>query len=103
MSHFALRGATIGVVLSLLFVPAFEKIAGVETHGGLEELAKFVALVWFSWSGPAFWRREQPLAKSWPQTPRAVMLAGFSVGVGFTVVENAMYMKVASKPLVAKI
>lgn len=56
--------------------------------GGVEELAKLLALIWFSWSTAKPWVPKSPPAKTWPRSQRGVMLAGFSTGVGLMVVEN---------------
>ena len=106
MACFAWRGATIGVLLSILlelFLPlslfklfpalaVFLKASGA--LGGVEEFTKFLALIWLSWSGKNPFRRKFPPAKVWPQSKRGLMLAGFCLGVGFMVVENAGYFAV---------
>jgi len=100
MARFACRGATLAVALAWLFERFLERLILAASPqfflflaktglwsalGGVEELTKFMSLIWFSWSGAKFWRCKRPLAQQWP---KGVMLAGFSVGVGFMVVEN---------------
>ena len=57
---------------------------------GYEEVSKFLALICFSWSGLKFWQQRERTSSLWPQSRRALMMAGFCVGVGFMVVENRL-------------
>ena len=62
--------------------------------GGVEEFGKFLSLIWLSWSGKNPFRGKLLPAKVWPQSKKGLMLAGFSVGVGYMVWENAGYFAV---------
>eukprot|EP00913_Durusdinium_trenchii_P033912 g31744.t1 len=106
MAHFALRGATLGVLWSslicglvlpgllLLWPLLADFLVSTSSIGAVEEAGKLVALIWLSWSGFRPWRRarRRSTAKLWPESPRGLMLAGFSVGVGFMVHENFGYL-----------
>ncbi|CAE7491761.1 unnamed protein product [Symbiodinium microadriaticum] len=103
MAHFAWRGATLGVVLSVLlellmplavacFWPGLAIfLLRTGAVAAVEELGKLIALTWLSWSSMTPWCRNPSPSKSWPRRPRAIMLAGFCVGVGFMVAENSGY------------
>ena len=103
MAHFAWRGATLGVVLSLLsdrlvrqalasFRPGLAIfLRRTAAAAAVEELSKFIALTWLCWSSVTPWCRNPSPSNSWPRSPRGIMLAGFSVGVGFMVEENSVY------------
>lgn len=106
MAHFALRGATLGIGMSILFslillgliamfspqLAFFLRNSGAVA--GIEEPAKFLALIWLSWSTVLPWCAKEPSARLWPNTPHRLMLAGFSLGVGFMVRENYAYTDV---------
>ena len=106
MAHFALRGATLGIVLSVFFSNVllvliaifFPELAFFLRKSGagaaVEEFGKFLALIWLSWSAVLPWRAKQPPARLWPKTPHRLMLAGFSLGAGFMVLENYGYTDV---------
>eukprot|EP00438_Fugacium_kawagutii_P012802 Skav211682 [mRNA] locus=scaffold216:398174:399022:- [translate_table: standard] len=103
MAHFACRGATLAVLLSLLLEMLLPSLITLFSPnlafflddtgamGGVEELAKFLSLIWLSWSTmkPQVGRR-QP-SRRWPRSQKGIMLAGFSIGVGMMVVENAEF------------
>ena len=101
MAHFALRGATLGLALSVPISSLVLRLSGVcspdlatflESTGAVgaaEELSKFLALIWLSWSGTMPWRRK--LSPRWPNTKKGIMLAGLCVGIGFMVIENSLY------------
>eukprot|EP00438_Fugacium_kawagutii_P012800 Skav211680 [mRNA] locus=scaffold216:387523:391978:- [translate_table: standard] len=100
MAHFACRGAILAVPLALLLellglltsalvAPLLAPILFYTAAlGGLEELTKLLALIWLSWSTAKPWVPKSPPGESWPRSQRGVMLAGYSAGVGFMVVEN---------------
>eukprot|EP00435_Cladocopium_sp_Y103_P060697 s1010_g22.t1 len=109
MASFACRGATLAVALAWLFERFLDLLilaAWPQLHfvlletglmsalGGVEELIKFISLIWFSWSGARFWRCKRPLAQLWP---KEFMLAGFSLGVGFMVAENCRMFPLATR------
>lgn len=103
MAHFACRGATLAQPLSLLvFLPAMLTtllaspvltvvLAKTGAIGGVEELGKFLSLIWLSWSTTKPWVAKRPPAESWPRNKKAIMLASFSTGVGFMVAENCQF------------
>ena len=115
MAHFAWRGATIGVVLSVLLELGMPLAVACFWPGlaiflmrtgavaAVEELGKFMALTWLSWSSMKPWCRNPSPSKSWPRSPRGIMLAGFSVGAGFMVVENSGYFPMALDSFMAAI
>ena len=102
MAHFAWRGATIGVVLSILLQVLFVPVTGLlfpelafflvksGAAGAVEELGKFLSLIWLSWSGLNPFR---PKLESRLPQKKGLVLAGFSLGVGFMVVENGVYSR----------
>ena len=114
MAHFAIRGATLAPVLSLVLElvllplvfwvspPLAGFLYTTGTMGGVEELVKFMVLIWLSWSTWKPWEPKPQVARSWPQSLKGVMLAGFSLGVGFMVTENWGYFNL-SAPLFRKL
>ena len=88
MAHFAWRGATLGVVLSVLlellmplavacFWPGLAIfLLRTGAVAAVEELGKFIALTWLCWSSMTPWCRNPSPSKSWPRRPRTIMLLG---------------------------
>lgn len=114
MAHFACRGAILAVPLSLLLellgllisalvAPLLAPILFYTAAlGGVEELTKLLALTWLSWSTSKPWVPKSPPGESWPRSQKGVMLAGYSAGVGFMVVENFFAVEGLMQHLTAK-
>ena len=77
----------------LIFFPPLALFLASGALGGVEEFTKFLALIWLSWSGKNPFRGKLLPAKVWPQSKKGLMLAGFSVGVGYMVLGNAFHLR----------
>ena len=90
----------VGSVPLILLWPTPSPCAGLALlllGAGAEELSKFIALIWLSWSSAKVWQRDP--ASDWPKNRRVLMIAGLCVGVGFMVIENKMKVNFARERL----
>jgi len=106
LAQFVLRGGTIAIIVALVF-EIFGSIAlsavglafpllNMLLVGFSEEGAKMAAVVFSVWlSADAIGTQPGCCLQCWRslvESPRALMLAGLSVGYGFMIVENAEYL-----------